>query len=76
MAAVGAPPNEAIVGDSDRGLCGVSFAVGSIHLSASAQSDTGLNSERSNAGFRVAIIPEPSTGLLVIAGLLVLAGQR
>jgi len=37
----------------------------------------GLESDESNnSGFRLAMIPEPSTALLVIVGLLGLAGRR
>jgi sulfatase modifying factor 1 len=69
--------DEAIISGSCRGIRGGSF--GNIALFLSASVVPGCDDpthESSTAGFRLVLIPEPSTGLLVIAGLLGIAGSR
>ena len=68
--------NEAITGGgSGRGLRGGTFGGGTGFLAASFQDGSPPTFEYYYVGFRVAsVIPEPGTGLLVIAGLLGLAG--
>lgn len=69
--------NEAIVSTSTRGLRGWSFLLGGPSgPAASYRGFDGPSSEIINVGFRVASIPEPGTGLLVLTGLLGLAGSR
>ena len=68
--------NEAIIGGSLRGQRGGSFSDDPMFLSASER-NAGLPAlELESVGFRVASIPEPSTGLLVMTGLLGLAYRR
>jgi hypothetical protein len=72
--------NEAKIA-GDRGLRGGSFDTAPDHLAASFRSSTGATYEVGSFGFRLAMIPggyvpEPSTGLLVVAGLLGLASWR
>ena len=59
-----------------RGLRGGGYTNKLGILAASFRFGTYPQSEASNAGFRVAMIPEPSTGLLVMAGMLGLAAWR
>ena len=67
--------NETILSGSDRGLRGGSSGNGGAdNFAASTRNSVGPAYEYINVGFRVA--PEPSTGLLVLAGLLGLAGWR
>jgi formylglycine-generating enzyme required for sulfatase activity len=68
--------NEAIVSGSFRSVRGGSFNFGAISLAASTQSITIPALESNGVGFRVASIPEPGTGLLVMTGLLGLAWRR
>jgi hypothetical protein len=59
-----------------RGIRGGSFTqIGSL-LAASWRDHTLASSSGYWQGFRLAIVPEPGTGLLVIAGLLGLAARR
>jgi hypothetical protein len=51
-------------------------STGASTLAASSRFETSPAGEGPGIGFRLATIPEPSTGLLVIAGLLGLAGWR
>jgi PEP-CTERM putative exosortase interaction domain len=44
-------------------------------LGAAFRSQNGPDAESLNLGFRLAMVPEPSTGLLVIAGLLGLSAR-
>ncbi len=68
--------NEAIIGGSLRGQRGGAFNDDPMFLSASER-NAGLPAlELESVGFRVASIPEPSTGLLVMTGLLGLAYRR
>jgi formylglycine-generating enzyme required for sulfatase activity len=63
---------EAISG-STRVLRGGSGATPAVSLAASTRVNIGGQAEQYAFGFRLAMIPEPGTGLLVIAGLLGLA---
>ena len=70
--------NESIIEEGFRGIRGGSWNDGpAIALSASNRSGIGPPAQASIIGFRVAmVVPEPGTGLLVIAGLLGVAGWR
>jgi formylglycine-generating enzyme required for sulfatase activity len=68
--------NEAIVNVTSRGTRGGSWFNGGSSLSATSRFQNGPAIENNVTGFRVAAIPEPGTGFLVIAGLLGLAGWR
>ena len=69
--------NEAIISGSYRGVRGGSFGDHPDYLAASTRFPHGPSGgEFDVVGFRLAMIPEPGTGLLVIAGLLGLAGWR
>jgi len=65
--------NETITG-SNRGFRGGQFGSGPGDLAASARHDTSPGLEGA-VGIRLVMIPEPGTGLLVIAGLVGLAGR-
>ncbi|MCP4241945.1 MAG: formylglycine-generating enzyme family protein [bacterium] len=68
--------NEALI-SSNRGLRGGSFGNGPGYLAASYRYYGNPTYEDNIVGFRVASIPEPGTGLLLMTGLLGLAwGQR
>jgi formylglycine-generating enzyme required for sulfatase activity len=66
--------NETITG-SNREIRGGQFSTGPSDLGASTRYDISTGLEGA-VGIRLAMIPEPSTGLLVVAGLLGLAGWR
>ena len=67
--------NEQIVG-SNRGLRGGAWNSAASSLDASARSSASRVTELGTYGFRVAsLVPEPGTGLLVMAGLLGLAAR-
>src|SRR5262249_37094923 len=71
--------NEAITSGftgSDRVYRGGAYIFRADTLAASARSSGSPSDENSFTGFRLALIPEPSTGLLVISGLLGVAGWR
>jgi len=68
--------NEAFIFTSYRGLRGGSFYDGPVQLPASLRPFYEPAYGDFLAGFRVASIPEPGTGLLVLTGLLGLAGSR
>ena len=69
--------NEAIISGSIRGLRGGSFDNFPFSLAASLRSNVDSpTSEFINVGFRVASLPEPGTSLLVMTGMLGLAGWR
>jgi len=72
--------DEAIISSSSgpcRGIRGGSFGNIALFLSASVLPGCDDPSrESSTAGFRLVLIPEPGTGLLVIAGLLRLTARR
>jgi formylglycine-generating enzyme required for sulfatase activity len=65
--------NEAIISGSERGLRGESWLSNPISLAASYRDDHFPSVEGSSMGFRVASIPEPGTGLLLMMGMLGLA---
>ena len=68
---------EALDGPSNRVLRGGSFISIPSHLAAATQSAGNAADEFKEVGFRVASpIPEPGTGLLVMTGVLGLAGWR
>ena len=70
--------NEAIIVTEGfpRGRRGGQFAGGDpTMLGAAFRSQNGPDAESLNLGFRLAMVPEPSTGLLVIAGLLGLSAR-
>jgi formylglycine-generating enzyme required for sulfatase activity len=68
--------NEEIVSYPYRGLRGGSYANTSDALASSYRGYSLPGGAGVNVGFRLVLIPEPGTGLLVIAGLLGLAGWR
>jgi formylglycine-generating enzyme len=68
--------NEAILNGVLRGIRGGSFAGIAYSLAASYRLGDDPALEGGGLGFRLAMVPEPNTGLLVIAGLLGLAGWR
>jgi formylglycine-generating enzyme len=59
--------NQALISGSFRGLRGGSFDNNSDHLLSSVRLANGPTPENNNFGFRVASVPEPSTGVLVVA---------
>jgi formylglycine-generating enzyme required for sulfatase activity len=59
-----------------RVMRGGSFVSSSDMLASSARTGLSAGSSGYYLGFRLAMIPEPGTGLLVIAGLLGLTGRR
>ena len=69
--------NETTISDG-RGVRGGAFPGYSGDLNASARHFLSPDTENyaPALGFRLAMIPEPGTGLLVVAGLLGLAGWR
>ena len=67
--------NEAIIFGTDRGVRGGSFnSFGAHDLAASDRANVTPTHEERVFGFRVASIPEPGTGLLLMVGMLGLAG--
>jgi formylglycine-generating enzyme len=73
--------SETIVSSGDRIVRGGSYeSYNADTLSASLRAHTSLTGNAAytylDEGIRLVMIPEPSTGLLVFAGLLGLAGQR
>jgi formylglycine-generating enzyme required for sulfatase activity len=69
--------NETRPGPYERGLRGGGFYYSfPSDLAASYRSSDEAGVEYFDAGFRLAMVPEPGTGLLVIAGLLGLAARR
>ena len=69
--------NEGITNTSDRGIRGGSFLDGSPKgFAASSRNGTTPEQENASVGFRVAMVPEPSTALLLAGGLLALAAGR
>jgi formylglycine-generating enzyme required for sulfatase activity len=69
--------NDAIIDGSNRGVRGGSFRYDPSFLAASFRGEkTSPSLEFERVGFRVAMIPEPSTALLVAAGLAWLAAGR
>ena len=72
--------NEAIFGGNPpgslRGVRGGSWLFPPDTLAASSRGKGGPADGANRLGFRVASIPEPSTALLLMSGLLVLASRR
>jgi sulfatase modifying factor 1 len=72
--------NEAIIGGldgcTDRGIRGASLGAQRIQLAARSRTAGTPGRGYAADGFRVASIPEPGTGLLVMVGLLGLARPR
>jgi len=67
--------NEAMIG-LNRGVRGGSWFNGGSSLAATSRTSSGATTENNILGFRVATIPEPGTGLLLMVGLLGLARKR
>jgi formylglycine-generating enzyme len=67
---------EGVVYSSSRPMIGGSFYDPGAYLSPGYEGTSDGKYEFGNIGFRLAMIPEPGNGLLVIAGLLGLAGWR
>jgi formylglycine-generating enzyme required for sulfatase activity len=68
--------NETIISGSRRGLRGGYFHAKPDTLAASLRNDFDPTSEGGDVGFRVAMIPEPATALLLALGLMALAAGR
>jgi len=68
--------HEQIKGGSFRGLRGGAWAIASGSLAARQSNYVDPPNENIDIGFRVASIPEPSTALLMLTGLLGLAARR
>jgi formylglycine-generating enzyme required for sulfatase activity len=68
--------NEAIISVSSRGSRGGSFGSAPSILRAAYRGNTAPGGEGSGLGFRVAMIPEPATVILLAAGLVGLAAAR
>ena len=66
--------NEEIVNTPDRGIRGGWFNSGPTDMAASTRGAT--FAEQESIGFRVAMVPEPSTALLLASGLAALAVGR
>jgi formylglycine-generating enzyme required for sulfatase activity len=64
------------ISGSDRVMCGGNYALPSSVFAAANRYPSEPGGAGPQNGFRLAMIPEPSTGLLVIAGLLGFAGWR
>ena len=67
--------NEAIIFGS-RGVRGAAFFGDPNKLAASFRGFTFPSLEAADFGFRVAALPEPGSGLLLIMGMLGLAAHR
>jgi formylglycine-generating enzyme required for sulfatase activity len=67
--------NETVIG-SNRAYRGGSFAESPFFLSSFPRYNRRPTDEAGTVGFRIAMIPEPGTGVLVIGGLVGLAIQR
>lgn len=68
--------SETLVGSGSRVWRGGSYAGIQNQLAASDRHAANPNTESSTLGFRVAVVPEPSTALLVMTGMLTLANGR
>ena len=68
--------NEEIVAGSFRGIRGGSWFYDASYLGVSPPNVANPSFEYDDLGFRVASIPEPGTGLLVMTGLLGLAYRQ
>src|SRR5207249_2356811 len=61
--------NEALINGSQRGLRVASFSNDSLTLVSSARSNFNPALVNNGIGFRVAMVPEPSTAVLAIIGV-------
>jgi len=68
--------NESLNGASGRGQRGGDFDSDPFTFHAGVRGGALPGYEDSASGFRLVLIPEPSTGLLVLAGLLALSARR
>ena len=70
--------NEALISDANfRGICAGSWFDGAFNLGSFSQGYEHSNGEYSNAGFRLAFVPEPSALVLAsLAGLSLCGGAR
>jgi formylglycine-generating enzyme len=68
--------NSAARGRTDRGNRGGSWIAGSFALEGSFREFSDPRAASDSLGYRLVMIPEPSTGLLVLAGLLGLGIRR
>jgi len=68
--------NESIVAGTQRGIRGGGFVDAAAFTAASSSNFQSPQSAFSSYGFRVASIPEPGTGLLLMMGLLGIASWR
>lgn len=68
--------NEAVISSSFRGLRGGYWGLNSSSIAASFRVEVFPTDEGSDLGFRVATVPEPSTGLLGVLGMLGLMWRR
>jgi len=68
--------NEAVIRSSVRGIRGGDWVNTSGGLGATDRFDFNPTIETFNVGFRVATVPEPSTGLLRVLGMLGLMQRR
>lgn len=62
--------NEALISGSFRGLRGGSWILNALNLQSSTRSSLNPTLEDSSIGFRVATVPEPSTLLLGVLGMI------
>ena len=68
--------NESAITDLSRGMRGGSNIDSAIALHAAGRNSASADSTVFFLGFRLAYVPEPSTGVLVMDGLLGLTGWR
>ena len=68
--------NDAAVNGSSRGLRGGAWANDEGYLRASFRLSFGPEGESKGFGFRVAIVPEPSVGGLMMLGMALVAWKR
>jgi len=68
--------NETRISGLSRGLRGGDYHLDPYGLAASDRNSTFRAAQGMDIGFRVAMIPEPSTGLLVMTGMVGLAAWR
>lgn len=67
--------NDTVIG-SGRGIRGGSWANDETQLRSSGRSSSTPTTQVSSVGFRIAIVPEPTAGGLMILGIALLAWQR
>ena len=68
--------NEAIILANFRGIRGGAFNNLDFRLSAADRSSTTPSLEFNDVGFRIVMVPEPGTGLLMAIGLIGMAARR